>query len=70
MEQSYSAEAEYDHERHGDDDEGDPPPYDEHDRQRDQDWDEVRVLRRSLSRQHDVSSSLGVVAIERGPVIG
>lgn len=65
VEQSYDAEAEYDHERNGDDDEDDPPPYDEHDRQRDQDRDEVRVLRRSLRRQH-VPLLSRVAAVERG----
>jgi hypothetical protein len=44
----YDAKAEYNYERNGDDHEGQPPPYDEHDRQGDQDRDEVGVLRGSL----------------------
>jgi hypothetical protein len=39
----YSAETEHDQKRNGDDHEGDPPPYDDQDRQRDQDRDEGGV---------------------------
>jgi hypothetical protein len=44
VEQVYSTEAEYDHERYGDEDKDKPPPYDAYDRQGDQERDEVGVL--------------------------